>query len=517
MVVEDEPPIRRDLCALLATMANVDVVAQASNGAEAMSLLDDASPDLLLTDIRMPVMGGLELIGAVRERHPRIEAAVITGYDEFAYAQTACRLHVCRYLLKPFDEVEIRDVVAGACAVVGEAREGALSRFLDFAQPHPDDGRFLAGLVGFVVQANVVFCGFAGRAIAAAAPASGIAGDSVEFARLIRSALSPDDAVFVLPCVGTSRARVIVASPSYNATKAAAFGARMSQLVGRSSGCFRTAVIGPYLSTLASAREQMRRIEDDAPRFVIPYRNTVVAVECIEAPEASASPSINGDVTPSVLQPVGSPDESYLSALCGTGQRESFLREMETTLRGAVERGVCQHTLEDCVRRFLGIALRSIAFVDDPDPIMAERAAIGSVRESSSINLALHTLAEQFSAIFRARVETPSTRDLVLGVDRYLREHYSEPVDGALLGRVFGRVPHYLSTVYKRYRHRSPTAELTRLRIERACEILTSDRPLPIRDVACAVGFSDQSYFCKVFRKATGMAPGEYRDRRAVW
>ena len=73
----------------------------APDGELALPLIRQIQPDLIITDIRMPFMDGLSLIELVRNELPRTKIVIISGYDDFAYAQQAIRLGVDQYLLKP--------------------------------------------------------------------------------------------------------------------------------------------------------------------------------------------------------------------------------------------------------------------------------------------------------------------------------------------------------------------------------------------------------------------------------
>lgn len=79
----------------------------AGNGLEALALIERERPDILITDIRMPGCQGLELIERARRTVPDIEIIIISGYAHFEYAQTAIKLGVGDYLLKPIKKDEL--------------------------------------------------------------------------------------------------------------------------------------------------------------------------------------------------------------------------------------------------------------------------------------------------------------------------------------------------------------------------------------------------------------------------
>lgn len=79
----------------------------ASDGETALPIIEEVRPDILITDIRMPFMNGLELIQAVRSRWPEIKIIILSGYEDFEYARTALRMGVEDYCLKPLSSADI--------------------------------------------------------------------------------------------------------------------------------------------------------------------------------------------------------------------------------------------------------------------------------------------------------------------------------------------------------------------------------------------------------------------------
>ena len=89
--------------------AGFNVVGDAENGIEALEQLEKLEPDLILTDIKMPLMTGLELARKAREVRPATKFVILSGYDDFEYAQEAFKYNVIRYLLKPVSAQELGD------------------------------------------------------------------------------------------------------------------------------------------------------------------------------------------------------------------------------------------------------------------------------------------------------------------------------------------------------------------------------------------------------------------------
>jgi two-component system, LytTR family, response regulator AlgR len=112
LIVDDEPPARARLRSLLAEIAEVQVVGEAMSGAEALTLTHDLSPDIVLLDVRMPGIDGLEAARhlAVLEEPPAV--IFTTAYDE--YAVEAFEAHAIGYLLKPVRQEQLATAVVRA-------------------------------------------------------------------------------------------------------------------------------------------------------------------------------------------------------------------------------------------------------------------------------------------------------------------------------------------------------------------------------------------------------------------
>lgn len=112
LVVEDEEIIRKGIV-LAVDWAALDcvVVGEASNGAEALKAVERYDPSLIITDLKMPQMDGIEMLRHLREQGNDVYVIILTAYDSFAYAQSAIRLGAVDFLLKPFHDGDLEQAV----------------------------------------------------------------------------------------------------------------------------------------------------------------------------------------------------------------------------------------------------------------------------------------------------------------------------------------------------------------------------------------------------------------------
>ncbi|WP_122629025.1 response regulator transcription factor [Lucifera butyrica] len=115
LIADDEPKIRRGLKGSLNWQdLDMEVVGEAADGEMAFDMANQLKPDILLLDICMPFLNGLQLVEQLRSSLENCMIIVITGYDEFAYAQQAVKLKVFDYLLKPVAKEQLMAVLTKA-------------------------------------------------------------------------------------------------------------------------------------------------------------------------------------------------------------------------------------------------------------------------------------------------------------------------------------------------------------------------------------------------------------------
>lgn len=111
-VAEDQLLIQKDLCRKIEkTGKNMEIAGTAMNGQEAFEKILNLRPDILVTDIRMPIVTGLELIRRLNENHISMKTVILSGYRDFEYAKEALTLGVDEYLLKPVSVEDLKFVL----------------------------------------------------------------------------------------------------------------------------------------------------------------------------------------------------------------------------------------------------------------------------------------------------------------------------------------------------------------------------------------------------------------------
>ena len=135
IVADDEDELREAVCTMIPwEELGFRLVGSASNGLDALQLVEKHEPDLLLTDIRMPFISGIELARQVREVRPVTNIAFLSGYDDFEYAKQAIQYNIISYMLKPL-------TIAGLQNELQTIRRKIDAQFALFRQMAPQSDR----------------------------------------------------------------------------------------------------------------------------------------------------------------------------------------------------------------------------------------------------------------------------------------------------------------------------------------------------------------------------------------
>lgn len=153
VIVEDEELVRRGIV-LAVDWNGMDcvVVGDAANGEDGVAAVLRHKPDLVITDIKMPRMDGIEMIAALREQGCQCHFIILTAYGDFQYAQSAIKLGVRDYLVKPFEDSELEAAVAKVRKTLDSREtEGQpqLHRFLS-ATEKGSKSKYVAEAIGYM-------------------------------------------------------------------------------------------------------------------------------------------------------------------------------------------------------------------------------------------------------------------------------------------------------------------------------------------------------------------------------
>ncbi|MBM7563411.1 response regulator transcription factor [Paenibacillus sacheonensis] len=542
LLVDDEPFITEGLSDAVDWSAfGLEVVGSAEDGEEALERLREVNVDLLITDISMPIMNGLELIRAARELQPQLKVIILSGYNEFDYLKEGMRLGIENYVLKPIRFEELEATLEGTV------------RKLDADKPMPAFGRDEIG----ILRDNVMTRWANGRI---AFP------ELAERTSLLGIDLSKPYAALAImrfgPVMGHAAASFhpTAAADSSEAADAGNAVAEQEGSADLGSPWERNSSAEPIADLLSISSEEL---------LVIPFHNEdgdLVAACCIDGSEQAKAkltetlerlaaiwesrqwqPRIAlGETAPMVDAAVSYgqarkaqqfflvlPERQlidYARISAETSALPTELFEWEPYAKAITAKD------KDELTRRIKRDFAVIRALEGLHPARARGAAVelmilmkmevDKLRRADTADVFKELLDSAVSAESLAGVEDALATAAFFAADsfsgedmspvvkqalRYIHEHYEEPLTLKSLGLQFHIHPNYLGQLFHKQTSDTFTDYLNKYRIERAKELLADSR-LKVSEIARQVGYWETGYFYKQFKKHVGMVPGEYKE-----
>lgn len=123
LLIDDEAEVRQGIISKIDWKEiGFEIVGEAENGLEALEIIDKLNPDVAIIDIKMPFMDGMELVERIEAYYPATKMMILSGFDEFDYAQKAIRYGVMDYVLKPFGSEELTEILLRLKALLDEEK-----------------------------------------------------------------------------------------------------------------------------------------------------------------------------------------------------------------------------------------------------------------------------------------------------------------------------------------------------------------------------------------------------------
>ena len=521
LIIDDEPVVREGIAENIdwATYG-FELAGTCRDGREAMEAIERDPPDVILTDICMPFVDGLELATFVAERYPTTKTLLLTGFDEFEYAQEAVRLRVHSFLLKPITPAELTTELQRVRETLDREqtrdrqlerlrsqlqeslpvlRERLLNRILHGEIDPADIGRRLATLELPLTGPSfaVLICD----------PDTMDAGD--ELAELAVQQIAEEVAAetgsgfaFAAP-----RVRTVAVVAAENKRDAAALALNCAETIAERAatelGITVSAGIGAPVSAIAAIGASYEEARVALDQRLVLGANQIIGIEQVRG----AAPSRQE-------LPVQAMSQDVVSAL-KTGNAIEACEALDQMLDGLSRADATPHMFQTAMHRLLATVFGAL----DPIGIDYHQMA-GTDANPFDLLSRMKTVAEYrhwFSDVAE-RVQThlamgrdQHSRTKAAEAEEYIREHFAEK--GLSLTRLCQDLAiskSYFSPLFKAHTGMTFVEFLTAVRMDRARELLAS-KDQKTYEIARAVGFSDPHYFSLTFRKQTGLSPTEFR------
>ena len=498
------------------------VVGHANNGLKALEMLEEIQPDVVMTDIRMPYMDGLELCGQIREKYPATKLVLFTGFDDFEYAKEAVHLEIEEYILKPLNAAEITKVFEDLKKKLDQEineKKGAelLKRYYKDSLPLLQanfystliEGRVPEEELGkYIMNYEIDFTGPWYACIIIHTSTTQVPKDidvqllAISVDRQAGERLEEKwrgkrfnylgDTVMIVQLESKEEASELTDSCD-----------RFCKYVNHMIGAVVTVGVGQVCDNILELVKSYQSAREAVSYRVLYGSNQAINLKEIVPKRKVATEAADGTELAYLFKMIclgKNPDvksavERYMEhKIVPTKSLEKYhVAVME--LISEMYHFMVNNELD--VQKLSGGAGQLYTLLSNMEPQVLEKWLL-------NLCLALHE--------DMANARDHSKRSLIDQAKEYVHNNYQEESLGLDdICRELGVSNSYFSSIFKKETGISVSAYIRRQKIEMAKNLLQySD--YPIIEIANRLSFSSQSHFIQQFREVTGMTPGKYRD-----
>lgn len=488
----------------------------AEDGEEVLQRMETEQADILITDINMPFVNGVDLVRRVRERWPETVVFVISGYDDFHYVKDTLLAGAINYLLKPVSKIELVHAISRALEIIGQ-QEADRQQIIKAASLIQDRELSLLVEKRHVPYMPVMMPG----------DEEGMAGCSVMLVKIHELQSYMEDCHYdmnLLSChikcrikeitglenllifnhIYRSNEFVIVTELDQTRQKKAAL--RILEHFRGDGKSPVTIGISEHTYTMESIHGAC--VQSVSVLMTRPFSRDSMVIFCNEE-ETSIRKTVQSRISQEA--------EMQIRALLKSGNSRAL---KELTLEGiglahCAEQGWDYLEVKQTVKRISNLLLDDILQKGLPEQIqemenLAEMA--DKVVDRLDGRLLADILTELIdSAMIQLRQEPGGTiRDIIRAAVAYIDENYFEELTLVMLADRYGVESSYFSRMFKQETGRNLMMYIAEKRVGKAREYM-EDKNINLTEIAFLTGCDDYTYFSRVFKKITGKSPREYR------
>lgn len=484
MVVDDEPSALQHICSIIEKKCpGYQVVARAENGEEALGLVDEVMPDIVITDVKMPRTDGIGLVSRLHAEHPEIATVIVSGYQDFEYAKGAIRSGVSDYLLKPLKPRDLQDLLERLAVklngVYHRRRTELMRAMCSHSGPDKDAdiGKYFpaARYYALIVRKNGLPKRFTRQ--------TGFEIFSTEEEKIMVYGRDEMEALYLYPEEMLEGRALRQVARDLHEAEICPF-----QYV--------TTVVHPAGFSIAEFPNVVKKLYRKLDEAIVIGENQYLE----DGTEGHHSETL--------------PEEKEQRELV-----EYLIRsENSARLQGEAgklfdlwaQAGHNQLYIENQIRYLLHLMKKNRDFsrVYGSYTFLLDEA-LYYVTGMEELKLEMLALLKMLAPA-APQAEADDTEQLFHTILAYLHAHMDEPLTISAICGKFNVSQTTLSRWFRKYKDISFSNYLTEIRIEKARQMLQQNPDAFVKDVAERVGYCDPFYFSRIFRSVVGVCPSDF-------
>ena len=529
-LVEDEVIIRSGVKKSINwEQEGYEFVGEASDGELAYPMILKEKPDILITDIRMPFMDGLELSRLVKKELPDIKILILSGYDEFEYAKKAIKIGVTEYLLKPISAAKLTEVLNAVAETIRQENEEKNLLETYFAEMRENTERDKMRLfekllmgdlsMGEILEAGERFGMNLGAScykivlfkILANLENHVYAEQMVDACSSVEQAASMMEGVYVFQRGVEGWAFLLTAQDEKSMEESAKIlYQNLKQAMKNYTQLEYFGGIGSTVPRIRSLKQSFREADRAFAARFVEEANQIISQKEFEKSQMEEGLKMQG-----VVQ-IGKSRE-MLQKFLSNGTRE----EVKAFSDAYISRIEEENIRSTMVRQYVVIDV-CIVILSFCERISSANRLQEEAEELQKMMQKIHSLSEIKKYVVRLLNEAIELRDaesgrrysdLIAAAKKEIENHYmTEEISLNTVAISVGMSPSYFSSIFSKEAGKTFVEYLTEVRIEKAKEFLMCSS-MKTSEIGYEVGYKDPHYFSYIFKKVQGCSSKEYRAR----
>ncbi len=523
MIVDDEAIIRKGLTNFIPwNTIHCEIICEATNGLEAKDLLTTFQPDIIISDIKMPGMDGIDLSKYIYETYPHIKVIILTGYSDFVYAQSAIKYNVVDFVLKPSSNTHIIQAVNVAIRRIHEEQaqlqelktiKGKLTENLGLLQE-----KFFYDLIHglshnpavlekSMTDLNIVLNRFhimLFKIISGTnTQAQHINGKTIlNQAKTFISTLFKEFTHYTIT-INSDTLSVIINVPETLDDATTLFINRTKEMLDFFNDFMHISIFLGMSNTHQNFENIYTAYKEASESLSFCFYEDSHIVTYTDCKSASAPPAYT---------PQSNHIDRILLSMTSNHPEEAVDRMKYLVYELKEARQPIEHI------KNLSILIASLAYkhlmkhyINLSEVVENSYKTYAHILQCNSISDLTHILEEIIlSSTDMLKTLNSQDNDMITQVTHYINTNLAQPISLNDLASLVHVNSSYLSRLIKQETGHTLTDIIAQKRIEKA-KVLLSSSALKTYEVGINVGIDDPAYFSKVFKKHTGLSPSEYR------
>lgn len=506
IIAEDQQLILKDLCNKISKIdSEINIVATAINGQDAYEKVLEFKPDIVFTDINMPILSGIEMIEKVKSEGLSTHFVIISGYKDFEYARGAMKAGVDDYLLKPIIIDDIKNIFDNLKSKLSMKKKDYEQHIIDklINSPVTDSTSINVNLNYNYYHVMLFIAGpYSSFTIDLATPFNET-WNKIDLKVISKSYISDASKFFLIPGKKGNEVFGVYASNNDNHTCINEFYNKVLDIcnINKVPVTIGVSNILNNISNLGITAQIIRTI---VKKKIIFSKSTIIDCSQSKIYLHRQRNFLSDDI------------EKSFKFMLQNNQSSSIINECNTLLNTLEKNNATQGEIDKCFKVLIDICdINNITenYVSDIalelDEFISSCSNYKELR--SGINIIFNKLIDEYN---NNTIKNNYMDDIIEASKEYIKNHFSEDINVNNIASLFAVSPTYFSRLFKKEVGVPPVVFINKYRMERACSYF-DETDFTVKEVAELCGYSDPFYFSKAFKSIIGVPPKEYRLRNS--